>query len=465
MTRSRQFAIHSAASTLLLLAFAEAVVGGKNATEIALIISLGIPGLWLLLRGLRRFIRKFRGVDLFSPWGAFPIAYVVWFGFGSLNLFDEADSLPYGYFVLGLVSYLLGAFLFRSGKTEGLLTSESRFQNVWDPSWRWKVVALLGIVTACSYFYLIARIGIPVLSTDAGELRGEVVKYGIAKAILLTGSWTLFVFLALQRWNDGTSGKLKSLALVLMSITAILLASLGNRGFVVVPILVIVVARHYVWRRLRLGTLILAGIPLFVGISLYGFVRDNLLSRGFLEYGKEGDPFAYVFPFVSAYTYIRNTVVTFGEIVPLFPGKVPFQHGTLSLGALIQVLPGHHESSDMFFRRLLGNEYTGGGQPATLLGPLYGDFGVTGIIAGMFLFGALYSKAYTWMLRRPTLFHAVIYAWLVQTALLGLFGSLFTYIITLWIPIFWALLSWLMNRRDIGEGDVVREPGFAAPCA
>jgi oligosaccharide repeat unit polymerase len=103
--------------------------------------------------------------------------------------------------------------------------------------------------------------------------------------------------------------------------------------------------------------------------------------------------------------------------------------------------------SDIFFKQILGSDFVGGGQPATLLGPLYGDFGLAGIVLGMFLVGVLVSTAHRWMLKGPTVFRVLIYSWLMQTVLFSLFGALIPYITTLWIPLFWWFLDAVLLRK------------------
>lgn len=40
-----------------------------------------------------------------------------------------------------------------------------------------------------------------------------------------------------------------------------------------------------------------------------------------------------------------------------------------------RLLPGHHDTSDFYFKNLLGNDFVGQGQPATVLGLFCADFG------------------------------------------------------------------------------------------
>jgi oligosaccharide repeat unit polymerase len=93
--------------------------------------------------------------------------------------------------------------------------------------------------------------------------------------------------------------------------------------------------------------------------------------------------------------------------------------------------------SDIFFRNVLGNDFVGVGEPATLLGPFYGDFGAPGVFIGMFAFGLLLALLYRRMQSAPDPFRILIYAWVLQSGLFGLFATIFPYITTLLLPLLW----------------------------
>jgi oligosaccharide repeat unit polymerase len=212
-----------------------------------------------------------------------------------------------------------------------------------------------------------------------------------------------------------------------------------------------VVARHYLKKRFHILKLALLAIVIFVALSFYGYTRDATLSQPSLSFKNGGAAQMAIFPAIYAYLYVRQPVETLQDVIRVIPRTIPYQNGTLTFDALRTLLPGHHEMSDMFFRQILGSDFVGGGQPATLLGPLYGDFGLMGIVVGMFIVGVIVARTHSWMLNRPTVFRVLIYAWLMQTVLFSLFGALIPYITTLWIPFFWWLL----------DATLLRKPAFA----
>jgi oligosaccharide repeat unit polymerase len=184
----------------------------------------------------------------------------------------------------------------------------------------------------------------------------------------------------------------------------------------------------------------------FCAVSIFGYLRDTALMGENKTEEWLGIP-APAIPFVYAYLYIRYPVATFRDLTTEIPRTVGFHYGTLTLGPLDTLLPGHHQQSDMYFKEVLGSDFIGAGQPATLLGPLYGDGGAIGVAVGMFLFGVMMAAAYRGMLREPTVFRILIYAWVVQTGIFSYFSNLFPYITTLWMPLMWLVLNRIMRSE------------------
>ena len=104
---SRPLTLFAAASGLLLVALLEALFPNTYSTELLLATIFGVPAVWLVVRFAVRMKRV--TIDVFSPTVGFPIAYVLWFGLGSLTFLLDANPPPYLYFVLGFLAYIAGA--------------------------------------------------------------------------------------------------------------------------------------------------------------------------------------------------------------------------------------------------------------------------------------------------------------------------------------------------------------------
>jgi oligosaccharide repeat unit polymerase len=394
---------------------------------------------------VRQVIRWFGRQELFSPLIAFPITYAAWFAVGSLTL-DDGQGKILLYSGAGLACYVTGALL--AGWRSVLRPPRPTFRNEWDRSRFWFVIGTFGVLTVLSYAYVISQVGIIALDPEAAERRADLVKYGPVEAILFTASWTVLIFIAVYLWTERERPLLRKIGWASVFAVALILLSLGSRGYLFVPLLTAVIARHYLRKKFHVATLLAIGVVVFMALSFYGFKRDSTLSSGkFSLKGGNATEMA-IYPLIYAYLYVSQPVWTLQEVTRVIPRTIPYQNGQLTFDALRTLLPGHHEMSDMFFKQILGSDFVGGGQPATLLGPLYGDFGLFGILVGMFIVGIVIARTYSWMVTKPTVLRVVMYSWAMQTVLFSLFGALIPYITTLWIPVFWWFLDSSMLRKQ-----------------
>jgi oligosaccharide repeat unit polymerase len=303
------------------------------------------------------------------------------------------------------------------------------------------------MLTLLGYLSVGWQVGVPGFRSDAGEARLDLLKHTSTQTFFVLGAWTIIVFLATRLWVRGQKTVSKVELWLALVVTSLLILSLGSRGNLFQPIATVLIARHYLHRRTKIGLTSLGVAVAFVAASALGWARDTMAYTSSTLRDLEFNPASLYY----LYFYISTPVRTLGEIMQRIPRYVPYQHGYLSFGALASALPGfHNESSDMFFRRILGSEFIGFGQPATLLGPMYGDFGMTGVALQMFGVGIFYVWMYSWMCRRPTFFRAVMYAWVSQVIIYGLFGSLLPFITGLVAPLGWILLDRIIRLPPVG---------------
>ena len=441
------------------VALLEALAGNTGKVTAIAVLAVVVPVAYGLFRWLKPLARKFELKDIFSPLVAFPLLYTAWFIVGSIDLVQVPRSVAYGLFepvpwyVLGYAALGLGAYGLGVMLQKRRVEPKREIRTVefpWTDSWFWAVVVGLGATMVVFYGIIVAGIGmIPALDPAAGEVRLEIRSYGPAQAVLFTCAWTLIPLLMMYVWKRRPAWHVRFLCYGGVAVTTVMLLSLGGRTNAFLPVLTTLIARHYVKKRFSAGRLALVGAVLFSMISLIGYTRDMSLTGANFGDDRLGIP-GQIVPFIYSYLYVRYPVATFRDVTEMIPRKVPYQYGAMSLGPLTTLLPGHHEQSDMFFKDMLGNDFVGAGQPATLLGPLYADAGLFGIVAAMFLTGMLTARAHAWMLAEPTVLRVLLYAWLMQTLLFSLFLDLFPFITTIWIPTFWVGLH-ALTRTARGE--------------
>lgn len=455
MTAPRRiFTLFLGVSLLFLLAFGESMMAGQNVFEKILVTLFAIPVIWLLVRVGRSVLSGIDRRDLFSPWILFPCIYIVWFVVGSIDFLQVPSSISFGafdpipakmwlYYAVGLFSYFLGTYFVRRRS----ISAESA-QLGFEPSLEWPEDKFkIGMVVLCgfmlvSYAVIVSQIGIPALQPDTYLVRLEIGKQRWAQLVLITGGYSLIPVLSAYLWRTKRLREGRIIFWLMLLLTGLILISLGSRGFIFQPLLTAAVARHYLRARYKLVRFGFVLFLIFASMSLYGYVRDNQgsVSESESPIVTGGFP-SYLFPFAYSYLYIRYSVSTFRDIVSVVPGQVAYQHGWLTFQPLQIFLPGHHSSSDTFFKSILGSDFEGAGQPATLLGPFYADFGLLGIVVGMIGFGALSAFVYRWMLSRQTVTSVLVYAWIVKIAIFSLFLSVFEFPSDLGIPVCWLLLD------------------------
>jgi oligosaccharide repeat unit polymerase len=430
---NRTFALFIGASVLILIAFLEALLPNAHSRELILATIFGIPVVWLLVRFAVQMKRV--TIDVFSPTVGFPVAYVLWFGFGSLTFLLDANPPPYLYIVLGFLAYFAGILIAAPRSAVVQKTQRVPKRIPWIASHFRFVMLVFFLLMAGSYLLLIAQIGIPAIHEDVAIRREALGEHHYLVDVLVSAALTVTSFAATDLWSETrilsplVSGGLIILAFLMQG-------SFGNRGFVATPLLMLLVLWHYWKKAIPAKRLAVICAVMFVASIVYDYSRASAIQTGV------DDSTAFEAVSSSGTFALHTNLSNLRDIVEAIPFETPYQHGNLTFGALFQILPGHHESSDEFFKRILGNDFQGGGQPGTLLAPLYGDFGVAGILAGMFLFGAFSVKLHGWMRENPTLFRVLLYSWFAQTALFALYEALFTYIMTLWVPFMW----WILDR-------------------
>jgi oligosaccharide repeat unit polymerase len=267
--------------------------------------------------------------------------------------------------------------------------------------------------------------------------------------VLFTAGWTMLALLAVRLCVESASG-MRRAYWILGGAVVLLLASLGGRTNIFMPAIVILVLVHYLGRRIDLKRMLFYGVCLFVAMSLYGYVRDVSYSGSesmewveLLGLPPEAAPALY------AYLYIKYPVATYRDLTEIIPSQVPYQWGSVTLSPFRTFLPGDQQMADSFYKATLQSDFPGGGQPAGFIASFYCDFGFAGIVLGMFFLGILAAFSYRAMKDAKSVLPIMIYAWLMQSFLFGLFTGPFPYITTLWIPFFWFVLDRIMSNQGL----------------
>lgn len=196
--------------------------------------------------------------------------------------------------------------------------------------------------------------------------------------------------------------ELTMLALALAVGGAMLLT--GSRRYTLTTIIYLVLVRHYLYRRLKFGWSFVLAFVGFVGINLFGMLRDpNSATSVSLST-------ASFYRFVTFITNFQKVFQTFSATGQRMMGSTFFMD-------LATILPGHQQDYQSWLKDLTGLNFEGFGIPPTIVGDMYINFGPVGVIVGCFCFGAAARWIYDKLILQRSFsgISLVYYALLLET--------------------------------------------------
>jgi oligosaccharide repeat unit polymerase len=384
----------AAAGLGVLAAFSASLSEARFLYYALLALSFGSVAIGLIV-GYRRY----RQVEIVSPYVLFPLNYLAVFGIGAAVYLDRSIYTDGGHLLglllLGLAGYLAGVFwsnLVRIpgqwGKSADGPVSERDYRTV-------SLVALCIGVLAMMVFWAKAG-GIPALqgnleSSRVSALSGQGIPFYLSM-LVMPAVWLRYL---------STDEPLSRSDLLLGGFCVAVLISTGWRNTAVALIAVAVLIRHY-RRPFRPSTIILLGILLVVGavsIGLYRVSSSDISGYRTFHELREGNYLGAVWTYLE--TYPRSFTTAFAAVVHGVPGKLPFQGGSSFFWNFQLLNPGHTaEAFDFHLKEALHLGFVGGGLPPTIPGEMYLNFGVEGVILGMFGVGFVSMQFYKLLKRQ-----------------------------------------------------------------
>jgi len=279
------------------------------------------------------------------------------------------------------------------------------------------VLVVLGLLELAHQFAKIG--GIPLLSPQGGTLRFQQG----GPTIILTDCLTVAAILALVRPRE-LFARESRFELLIAGAALGGFALQAGRGSVVLPVVVAIVARWLYWGRPRTG-LIAAGALLTFAAVVFGFylrTRQNPYNPFESELFGEllpGVPVLFK-PLVPIYLAIVTNFVALQGIVGHFPTGEAFGGGAFdAIGANI-VFHGARNVSDV------SAGLTPPWTTSTVAGPFWADGGFIALIPGIALTGLISVGAYALAVRSRSLRWSMVAAYLLYTAVFGLYQNLWT---------------------------------------
>ncbi len=380
---------------------------------------------------LSRFLKR-RGIDPLDPAVAFPLATVAWFAVASLPLLSDREGhrpplSPRAWLLVvpALAAFGLGVRVAPRPPSSRRLPAHAAAR--FEPRRLLAVLATLFALAAAALGAVWTRSGVPFLSGSLEEMRLTAISSGWTRAVALLLVPVATLVLA-HAATLGRGEKLRAPFILLLAASLVLLAATGGRGFVIIPIGTGIVLFHVLRRPLSLGRFAALCLLLALFSSAYLAVRgmSHYGTNTYVEYLSTithlPDPLAPLAPVVLG---LRASPVAFGELLDVVPREVPFQLGRFLVAPLVSFLPGHQAWAPEFIQGALRHEFPGFGEPATIFGSFYLDFGVPGVLAGSFLTGLAWSALRRRFEAMRDLLHAILLAQAAVLVLLSIYGDVY----------------------------------------
>lgn len=395
-----------------------------------------------------------RRIDIFSPMFIFPLAYMLYLGLGSLPVLQDnhtISSLQWVFYLLGLAGFAAGGCL-PMLMTGGKSPVSSPRRRPWD---RRRLLlaslALMGLAAAARVF-IYSRTGIPLFTADPNRIRLAAFDFGALSEISISSEivfMTAFAGLVLFK-------KSRFFFLALMVLALVLAIFTGTRTSLIRQLFPCILLYHYMVRKISLRTL---GIIVLISLVFIGMVKfigfNRLWGDAEIEQLRQSNygPVFYWLPYVLK--DFKHGPEGLARVMKVVPSRFGWQYGRLHVLPLLMPLPGSQPQPGVVFKEMVGADFIGVGLAATILAPLYADFGPAGILFGMFLVGFVFQYLYQVARRRHHPFFYLAYGAVFITLILGIRTNYLNFEI-IWTLVLLGMINWYAGAWKIEEGSHAR---------
>jgi len=298
--------------------------------------------------------------------------------------------------------------------------SASRSQtHISDRTFRRILLVLVGL-GLLAILYQFSRSGRPPLLS--GSIDDARFSQG-GPTILLTDLLTVAVIVAMTRAKNPFSRESRfELGISIVALCAFALQA--GRGNVVLPVIVVIIARWLYWGRPSPYLLTAGGLLAFVAICAGFYLRTYQHPTTPFEAELFGEvlpplPF-FVKPLIPLYLALTTNFVALEGIVNHIPTAAPFGHGVYDAVSFDSFFSGARHIGDV------SGELTPPWVTSTVAGSFWADGGFPLLIPGVAITGALAAGAYAAAARTHSFRWALVAAYLIFISLFGLYTNFWT---------------------------------------
>jgi len=314
--------------------------------------------------------------DIFSPLCIFPFIYTILFLPGMVIVRDIENKMCIS-LTVGLLAFCCGILLPR-------FLLKLKFNSSNKLRMRISSIFMAGIIfiliSLVAHLIIIGALGVPILSGRLKLLKISGYLVGLA-GLYFPGVCLLYIYLLKIKFKKKLSRFVLYVEFFIFIIPFLLLTALsGWRSPIFAVLLGIVFIRHYFYKKLNLWQLLL------------WFIILSLVSAGITGIREKSNFWAGI-----RRTFLGESVAlvsTLKLVFKNFNNNDKFLKGKALLMGFEILKPGHQDDLSMYLKKRFALKFKGGGIPPTIIGGFYIDFGLKGVIIGMFLLGFFVQLLY-----------------------------------------------------------------------
>ena len=370
-------------------------------------------------------------IDPFSPFTVFTFFYLLLFGMTAFDLLifnPDIIRKDEKFYNLALFYSIIGLHFFQIGyhtKIGKLILNKKKIPDKWSVT-RIKVLLILySIISILSFMIMITISG--GFSFYFSNIQNAMLNIVSGSAVFFMSVLLVKIPLVIWFYFILVNKKLSLFFLLFFIIVLFLFISLGERGHLIGLIISLLTCYHYVKNRVKILPLAVFGVILALFLVVSGQYRE------FTAYGykikKAGFNVKLNFP--AMYHKLMNDfdqLIRVKDIIKKVPDQLDFQFGKTFFNLMFKPIPS----------RIWAEKPQGGGYVVTkylypshfaakasvapsLLGELYINFHIIGVISGMFLFGVLCNGLFLLLKKK---YHNKNFIVFYALFLPGIFGQL-----------------------------------------
>ena len=373
----------------------------------------------------------------------------IFFAGGSLTEFDRVNSVIVSFIAfVCLISGIYFSYWLKASRSSSKVFVKSEI--FWNKMNFYNVSFLYVIIGILDTLLLIKLYGGPVsIVLNLGK-KFEILS---GNYILTLGSTFLSVTSLLVLFHT------KKIA---RSFILLLLASIGsafimvNRGLILIILGTTILSYHYYIKRLKMKTVLFVSILCLVGATLYKVLQVVIISGWNFKYLFSGYLLSAMGHDLFVDTLIGPQQLSFA--LKGIPSLLGFQYGRTIIGLPISLIPRKFfvgkpivSGAGIYTRSLFPQIYYSGSTiPPGLVGELYMNFSIVGIIIGMFICGLFLGRLFDEMNLKKSVFLIFLYSLSIITFLYLLRGEfLLLNRYFLFILFFWVALRFSSREKIV----------------